>query len=56
MKFSTKNLIKIMLLIIIVLAFMAGFYQSALSTERKKSQYLEGRIDKLENKVEGMDF
>lgn len=56
MKFSTKSLIRVMLLIIIILAFMAGYYQTALGTERKKSQYLETRIEKLENKVEGLDF
>lgn len=45
-----------MLLAIIILAFMAGFYQSSLDLEKKKNRLLESKIEKLENKTEEMDF
>ncbi|AKM81431.1 MAG: hypothetical protein UT13_C0001G0469 [Candidatus Pacebacteria bacterium GW2011_GWF2_38_9] len=53
---STKNLIRLMLVAIIVLAFMAGFYQSSLSVEKKKYKLLENKLEKLETKIEEMDF
>ena len=45
-----------MMIIIIVLAFMAGFYQSSLELEKKKYKRLENKIEKLEIKTEEMDF
>jgi len=56
MLFSTKNLIRLMLLVIIILAFMAGFFQSSLEAEQKKSKYLEKKITQLENQIEGMEL
>lgn len=52
----TKNIIRLMLLTIIILAFMAGFYKSSLDVERKRYKLLENKIEKLEIKIEKMDF
>lgn len=46
MLFSTKNLIRFMLFLIIVLAIMAGFYKSALDLEKEKYKILENKIEK----------
>ncbi len=48
---SIKNLIRLMLLIIIILAFAAGFYQSSLEVEKRKNQILENKIEKMEKKL-----
>jgi len=56
MLFSTKNLIRIMLLIIIILAFTAGFFQSSLEAEQKKSKFLEKKVTQLENRIEEMEL
>ncbi len=45
MLFSTKNLIRFMLLLIIILALMAGFYKSALDLEKEKYKSLENKIE-----------
>jgi hypothetical protein len=45
-----------MLLAIVVLAFMAGFFQSSLEAEQKKSKFLEKKITQLENQIEEMEF
>lgn len=44
MLFSTKNLIRLMLLMIIILAMLAGFYKTSLDSERLKNHQLESRI------------
>jgi hypothetical protein len=49
MLFSTKNICRLMWLVIILLTFAAGFYKSALETEKTKYQILE-------NKTIEMDF
>lgn len=60
MLFSIKNLIRLMLIIIIILAFVAGFFQSSLEVEERKSRLLEKKIVKLENQlknqIENMEF
>jgi uncharacterized protein HemX len=48
MLFSTKNLFRLMLLLIIVLAFAAGYYQSALEVEQRKNQRLQQKIEQLQ--------
>jgi cell division protein FtsL len=48
MLFSTKNLMRLLWVIIIILAFVAGYLQSALELEQKKTQRLEKQIIKLE--------
>lgn len=49
-----------MLIIIIILAFVAGFFQSSLEVEERKSRLLEKKIVKLENQlknqIENMEF
>jgi arginine utilization protein RocB len=37
-----------MLLLIIVLAFAAGYYQSALEVEQRKNQRLQQKIEQLQ--------
>ena len=56
MLFSIKNLTRLMLVIIVVLAFIAGFYKTSLDAERAKYQKLENKMEKLENRTTGMDF
>lgn len=56
MSSSIKNLIRLMLLIIIILAFAAGFFQSSLEVEMRKNKLLRDKILKLENQVEKMEF
>ena len=45
MLFSTKNLIRLMLAMIIVLALAAGFYKSSLDVEKQKYQLLESKVN-----------
>ena len=45
-----------MLLIIIILAFMAGFFQSSLEVEQRRSKYFENKVTQLENQVEKIKF
>jgi hypothetical protein len=56
MLFSIKNLIRFMLLLIILLAFAAGFYESSFDVESKKNKILENKIKILENKTIGIGF
>jgi hypothetical protein len=42
---STKNLIRFMLALIIILAMAAGFYKSSLDLEKQKYQLLENKMD-----------
>lgn len=56
MLFSTKNLTRLMLLIIIILAFAAGFFQSSLEVEKRRSQYFQKRVIQLENQIEEMEI
>jgi len=51
MLFSNKNLTRLMLIIIIILALAAGFYKSALETEIKNSQILEEKVKILEKQT-----
>ena len=44
---KTKNIIRILIAVIIILAFLAGFYQSAWQTEQKKSNYLEQQLEEI---------
>lgn len=44
MLFSTRNLIRLMLLMIIILAMLAGFYKTNLDNEKLKNHQLESRI------------
>lgn len=39
--FSTKNLIRLLFASVVVLSFVAGFYQSSLELEKRKNQLLE---------------
>ncbi len=43
--FSTKNLIRLLWLLVIVLAITAGYFQAALETERRESEYLRMQLD-----------
>lgn len=52
MLFSTKNLIRFLYLLVVVLAFAAGYFQSALEVKQRKIQVLEQQIFKLEKKLE----
>lgn len=52
MLFSTKNLIRLMLLTIIVLAFLAGFFQSSLEVEKRRSKYFQNKLIQLEKQTE----
>lgn len=56
MSSSIKNLIRLMLLIIIILAFAAGFFQSSLEVETRKNKLLRDKILKLESQTEKMEF
>lgn len=38
---SEKNIIRILLFLVIILALLAGYYQAALTTERKRYLKLE---------------
>lgn len=51
MLFSTKNLIRLLWLLIIVLALMAGYFQSSLEVERRRSNYFEKKVLQLENQI-----
>ncbi len=51
MLFSTKNLTRLLWLLIIILAFVAGYFQSSLETEKRKSKYLEKKVLQLENQI-----
>ncbi|HPS40817.1 MAG TPA: hypothetical protein PLQ50_02310 [Candidatus Woesebacteria bacterium] len=51
MLFSNKNLTRLMLITIIILALAAGFYKSALETEIKNSQILEEKVKILEKQT-----
>ncbi len=51
MLFSTKNLTRLLWLIIIVLAFMVGYFQSSLEVEKRKSKRFEKQILQLENQI-----
>ncbi len=51
--FSTKNLIRLMFASIVVLAFLAGFYQSSLEVERRRNKFLENKLEEIrQEKVE----
>lgn len=52
MQFSTKNFTRLLWLIIIILAFSAGYFQSALEVEQRKGKTLEQKILKLEKQLE----
>lgn len=41
MKFSTKQLVRLLWFIIIVLSLSAGYYQAAFENEQKKTKQLE---------------
>lgn len=56
MLFSIKNLIRLMLLLIIILAFAAGFYKTSFDGESEKNKVLENKIKILENKTVGIGF
>lgn len=56
MLFSTKNLIRILWLAVIVLALAAGYFQSSLEVEQKKSRHYEQKILKLENQIKEMEL
>lgn len=43
--FSTKNLIRLLWLLVIGLAVAAGYFQAALETEQKKSEYLQMQLE-----------
>jgi len=45
-----------MFLLIVVLAFAAGFYKTSLEAEEKKYRILEIKMEKLENRITRMDF
>lgn len=45
-----------MLMIIVTLAFLTGFYKTSLDTVKTKYQILENKMEKLENRTTGMDF
>lgn len=45
--FSTKNLIRLLFASVVVLAFLAGFYQSSLEVEKRKNQFLENKLKNL---------
>jgi len=51
MLFSTKNLIRLLWLLIIILAFMAGYFQSSLEVEKRKSKSLEKKVLQMENQI-----
>lgn len=51
MLFSNKNLTRLMLIIIIILALAAGFYKSALETEIKNCKILEEKVKILEKQT-----
>ncbi len=51
MLFSNKNLTRLMLITIIILALAAGFYKSALETENINSQILEEKVKILEKQT-----
>lgn len=42
-----KNIIRLLVAIIIILAFLAGFYHSAWQAEQKKSDYLEQQLEEI---------
>lgn len=52
MLFSTKNLTRLMFILIIILAFAAGYYKSSLETETKNVRLLEKKIKLLENQID----
>ncbi len=45
---KTKNLIRLLVIIIVVLAFLAGYFQAALKLEKKKYAKLEDKFNRLE--------
>lgn len=55
MLFSTKNLVRFMLALIIILALAAGYYQSALEVEQRKNQRLEQKIKQLQKPTTEME-
>lgn len=44
---SSKTLIRILVLIIILLAYVSGYYHSAYKTECQKSAYYLNQLDSL---------
>ncbi len=56
MLFSTKNITRLLWILIIILAFAAGYFQSALEVEQRKSKYLEKKVAQLEKQIEEMEF
>lgn len=51
MLFSNKNLTRLMLITIIILALAAGFYKSALETENINCKILEEKVKILEKQT-----
>ena len=50
--FSQKNLTRFLVILVFILSLLAGYYQSSLSTEKRKYEKLEAeynqiRIDEL---------
>lgn len=54
MLFSTKNLTRLLWILIIILAFVAGYFQSYIEVEKRKAQYLQKEVLRLENQVKEM--
>ena len=44
---KTKNIIRILIAVIIILAFLAGFYHSAWQTEQRKTEHLEQQLEEI---------
>lgn len=44
---KTKNIIRILVAVIIILAFLAGFFHSAWQTEQRKTEHLKQQLEEI---------
>lgn len=49
---SQKNLSRVLLLMVLILSIVAGYFQASLNTEFKRYKMLEGKYEQVQNELQ----